>query len=121
VQLSYSGAKSLNLCALDDASVIYDAFHENTGLAERFDGDIRRQLTIDLYATKEPSTSPRFALTTRKLNCKIVEAYDLTMKPMENNVLQRIKGMGIFLYDLSKARPFPDDKTYLALNAFFEG
>lgn len=84
----------------------YDIFFENRDLikilAERYQIP-EAEICIDIYAlAKRDYGSRRYVLTTRKLNFRIVERFDLNMRPQDVNVLRDIRGEGIFLYDRSE-------------------
>lgn len=86
----------------------YDIFFENKDLqhvlAERF-GISEKEICIDLYAlAKRQYGDKRYILTTRKLDYKILESYDLNMRPHDINVLSGIGGKGIFLYDTDERK-----------------
>lgn len=121
VPLSYCGFKKYRFCSLDESSVIYDAFCENIGLYNLFGDQMKNNLTIDLNATKSKESYKRFVLTTKELNFKIIKMYDLSMKPIEDNIIQNIKGCSIFLYDTSVKHQFPGFKERVSLENYFCG
>lgn len=84
----------------------YDIFFENKDLkgilAKRYQIP-ESEVCIDIYALADRKYGrARYILTTRKLNARIVESFDLNMRPQDINVLLDIRGEGIFLYDVSK-------------------
>lgn len=99
VTLSYCGERTYEFCRFDDSAVAYDAFCEFTGLSKQFKEPVQTNLSVDLWATKSKDTYSRFVLTTRRLDCKVLATYSSSMIPLEDNVLQKMTGEGIYLYD----------------------
>lgn len=85
----------------------YDIFFENVDLkkvlAEQYQLS-EADICIDLYAlAKRQYGDKRYILTTRKLDCHILEKYDLNLRPHDVNVLLNMHGEGIYLYDITKS------------------
>lgn len=57
-------------------------------------------LSVDLYATKKEESYKRYVLTTKKMNYKIINMYDLTMKPIEDNIRHVFKAAVSFFMTL---------------------
>lgn len=81
----------------------YDMFFENVDLkkvlADRYHIS-EKDICVDLYAlSKRGYGDKRYILTTRKLNYRVMESYDLNLRPHDMNVLMDIRGKGIYLYD----------------------
>lgn len=84
----------------------YDVFFENKDLkkilAKKYQMP-EAEICIDIYAlARRNYGSKRYILTSRKLDFKIIESFDLNMRPQDVNVLMDIRGEGIFLYDTSQ-------------------
>lgn len=78
----------------------YDMFFEPI-----FEGKIENisveLIDIDLNRTKKKILEKRYLLTTKKENFKIVKSYSLSLRPIELNILEKLEGKGIYLYDKS--------------------
>ncbi len=84
----------------------YDIFFENTDLKKKL-AESRHipetEICIDLYALpKRKYGKSRYILTTRKLDARIVEQFDLNMRPHDANVMMDMHGDGIYLYDITQ-------------------
>jgi hypothetical protein len=100
VPLNRDCLDGFRFCNLEDTIALYDVFCENLIIREYISKDIDKEsITIDLYAQKNSLTFKRYLLTTKKCNYKIVLSYDMALKPIEENVLNGIKGNNIYLYD----------------------
>ncbi|WP_127580238.1 glycosyltransferase family 2 protein [Paenibacillus koleovorans] len=119
VPLSNADKKQYVFDPYDRASVVYDASFENIGLGRLFERQMRSQLTIDLYGTKQASRYSRYVLTTKPLDYRILGKFDLTMKPLEENIRHSIPGNSIFLYDTTVPRPFAADSEPILLEQYF--
>lgn len=117
VPLSYCGLKKYAFCSLDKSSIIYDAFYENIGLCKLF--KIKNNLSVDLYGTKSKTIYKRFVLSTQEMNFKIIKMYNMSMRPIEDNVIQNIRGCSIFLYDTSIQQQFPGFLKRISLKNYF--
>ncbi|WP_339171877.1 glycosyltransferase [Anoxybacillus sp. FSL W8-1294] len=121
VPLSYNIKKEFKFCRLDETNVRYDVFNENIGIIEIFDKEIRNNITVDLYGKKSEKAYKKYLLTTKKLNYHIIKQYDLTMKPIEDNILQNIPGNSIFLYDTTKIVKNRYTSTTINIEEYFYG
>ena len=77
----------------------YDAFFESKKLHLELEIDAN-DIEISLYGNK--ASQKKYLLTTNLLNYKIINTYGLVMRPLEANVIHRIPGQGIYLYDTSQ-------------------
>lgn len=89
-----------------EKGIHYDMFFENRDLleilAKRYHIS-ESDICIDIYALKNRKYgNKRYILTTRKLDFQLLDSFDLNMRPQDMNVLMKIKGDGIFLYDRLK-------------------
>lgn len=106
VQVSMNrGYRKYNFPKFEDG-IKYDIFFENLDVFEYVSKIVdSRDVCIDLneIPTEERDIlSNKYVLTTRKLNYEIVDSYALELRPIEINVLENIKGNGIFLYNTSQ-------------------
>jgi len=79
-------------------SIKYDAFFENMALPELM-GYRSDEICIDLYGEKDNRENKRYWLSRKVLDLKVIRAFALELKPIENNILFDVKGNRIFLYD----------------------
>lgn len=77
----------------------YDVYFNPLGLG-RYLGVKDEDLVVDFYQDRQP-TNKRFLLTCAILDYKIVKSYDLRLKPIESNIIERLDGERLFLYDRS--------------------
>lgn len=84
-----------------DDGIFYDAFFENRTIKDRLTKYWGEAVCLDLYGMKKTYEESSLLLSTRLLPYKIVEEYGMQLRPPELNPLFRIKGKGIFLYDLN--------------------
>ena len=94
----------------------YDAFFENLGLRGFF-ADVSDSVCVDLYGVKPIAYDKyRYLLSTKLLDKRIIDSFDMCLRPMEENIYQGMKGNVIFLYDLSADGKKPEYNG----NAIFE-
>lgn len=101
--------KDYRFSSLDNSQSIYDAFFENTTLAQQLAiGDV----CLDYYGLKGNREAKRYWLTSIIADYKIVASYALALRPYELNVLYNCPGAQIFLYDteISEANPLYSSK-----------
>ena len=101
----YWGNNNCNFVPFEEGQH-YDIFFENIDLkpilATR-NSISESEICIDLFAlSKRKYGNKRYILTTRKLQCHVMESYDLNMRPHDANVLLNMHGKGIYLYDTKK-------------------
>ncbi|MDY0016226.1 MAG: glycosyltransferase family A protein [Candidatus Delongbacteria bacterium] len=81
----------------------YDIYFEFVGIEKYLSDKISEDnLCVDLYSRKENNNKCRYILTRKRLNYNIVKSYGLHMRPHENNIIYKISGNDIFLYDTKK-------------------
>lgn len=78
--------------------VSYDVYFEREQVAEWL-GMRSNELQIDLYGQKKKNDERRYWLTTQKYPYKVEKAFRFEMRPHEMNVLEKIPGDDIVLYD----------------------
>ncbi len=104
VELSYDFKRRYSFNDLSSASAIkYDAFFESETLKEYLENEYN-SVEIDYYGTKKNYKSSRYLVSTKSLNYTIVKEWELTLKPYELNVINDIKGKGLYLYDLTQIK-----------------
>lgn len=95
IPLLYANKKAYEFSSLQSSKAVYDAFYENRRVAEKLG---HGSVTVDLYGYK-PVCKTRYLLTGKLLNYKIVDSFSCSMRPHEMNVLERLPGNDLFLYD----------------------
>ena len=78
--------------------VKYDIFLNRLGLETDLDLS-KSELCIDLFGNNPNLAKRRYLLSVRKLNFPIVRTFALNLRPIEMNVIFRLQGEGIYLYD----------------------
>jgi len=81
-----------------DEGVKYDCFFERIYFGEIEPGISGKDVCFDLYGTRVTPLGKRYLLTCKKYDFPLVKTYGLRMRPMEENVLNRIEGDDISLY-----------------------
>ncbi|WP_213956029.1 hypothetical protein [Variovorax sp. dw_954] len=81
-------------------SVRYDAFFENENLSHNLDLS-PEEIDIDLYGTRPRRR--RYLLSAERKKFKLVKSFGLMLRPIELNVVMKIPGEEIFLYDTTCA------------------
>ena len=88
---------------LEKANNVYDAFFENTKLKELL--NFKQNIIADFYGKKDIEYIKKqngLLLSTKNYDFKILENYSLQMYPYEQNVINKINGEDIFLYDINE-------------------
>lgn len=85
-------------------AVYYDEFFENELLKEQLQKKYKTNVEIDLYGARKITDNIGYILSSQMLPFKIVEEYALQLRPVEMNILMKVKGKGIYLYDTSQSR-----------------
>ena len=101
VNLIQGRIKELCLAPFNDEAVYYNAFFENEQIRQFYQKK-NIKVKVDLYGCQSVSPNMGFILTTQNLPFQVIEEYALQLRPVELNVLMKIEGKGIFLYDTSK-------------------
>jgi hypothetical protein len=97
VPLDFSINRKYNFSNLQESKAVYDAFYENTKLAETLAIE-SALLTTDLYGSKH-SIATKLLLSSKILDFKILQSFGKSLKPMDANILENIDGEDLFLYD----------------------
>lgn len=95
----FFGKKEYRMPEFEDG-VKYDIYGEPTELG-RYLGIQEDEFTCDMWGRKQEQAYRRYVLSSRKLGYKILASYGMQMKPMELNVIEKIKGNDLMLYDTS--------------------
>lgn len=78
----------------------YDIYGEPVGLGKYLSVP-EEEFTCDLWGRKRKEACQRYVLSSRILPYKVLKSFGMQMKPMELNIIEQIKGKGIYLYDTS--------------------
>ena len=89
------------LPSFDDLDVVkYDGFFEPKFLSKFLDLS-EDDLCVDIFGLKTKCLYKKYVLSTKMLQYKIVKSYDLSLRPIEMNIMWDIPGKGVFLFDTS--------------------
>jgi len=86
------------LAPFTEGALCYDSFYENESLKKQKE-IIGENILVDLYGKRTVDDNFRYILTTQILPYKICREYALQLRPIELNILMKMKGKGIYLYD----------------------
>lgn len=98
VRLQQQAKTAYQFPDLDQAPVLYDAWHENLKLADAI-GLPRDSVCIDIFGGKGNQGQQRYWLTTLSRPYQVIRSFALSLYPMDMNVLCETEGEQIFLYD----------------------
>ena len=83
-----------------EEAVKYDGFFENKILYDVLKlGE--EEVCIDICGMKGNRENRRYWLSTKIMNFRVIESYGLSCRPIEMNVIRKMPGDSIFLYDTS--------------------
>lgn len=99
----FYGKKAYQMPEFADG-VKYDIYGEPVGLWEYLDVP-EEEFTCDMWGRKQEAAYCRYVLSSKALNYQVIRSFGLQMKPMELNVIDKIDGAGLFLYDTTKPVP----------------
>ena len=99
--------------------VKYDIYSNNIGLADALNIPLE-DICLDLYGVRPNDHNRRYYLTVKKLPYKLVESYGLYMRPHELNVIERIPGNDIFLYDTALSDKAPNGGSFTNRMLYFQ-
>jgi hypothetical protein len=100
VPLDYGPERQYHFSKVSQSNSVYDAYYENMRLHEALGLD-REELSVDLYGIK-PMMGHRYVLTARLWDKHIVASFGRSLKPHDDNILRKIAGHELFLYDIQK-------------------
>ena len=106
VPLDMGPVREYRFSELEESCSVYDAFYENTMLWKKV-GIPKEELTVDLYGYKSHINTP-YLLTNRILNNEIIASFGCQLKPRDINILTKISGTDIHLYNLTKHKQNPN-------------
>ncbi|HEX9011459.1 MAG TPA: hypothetical protein VF804_13905 [Holophagaceae bacterium] len=105
-------AKAYRFPTPGESRAVYDAYFESMVLGEAL-GIHPDELCVDLYGLKGNRAGRRYWLTLAPAAFEVVKTFDLALRPQEANILHKVPGAAIRLYDTSREtaspRPFPGD------------
>ena len=101
VNLIQGKKDSFFLAPFSEEAVCYNAFFENEQIAQLYQKK-HMDVTVDLYGCQTIVPNSGFVFTTRNLPYEIIDEFALQLRPLDLNVLMKLKGSGIYLYDTSK-------------------
>lgn len=102
VPLDYGHQTSYSFSSLKTSGAVYDAFYESTRIHTSL-GMEQEELTVDLYGYRKGPWGKRYLLSSRAYPFAVLESYGRCMRPQEANVIEKIEGGELFLYDTKKA------------------
>lgn len=97
----FYGKKEYRMPSFENG-VKYDIYGEPAGLAASL-GIEEAEFTCDMWGRKQPESYRRYVLSSRELDYKVIKSFGMQMKPMELNILERVPGQQLFLYDTKQA------------------
>lgn len=101
------GQIDLHFSDIDESMAVYDAYFENMCLEYRLPTAVRGQVTVDVYGCKQSGGYKRYVLSSKPLPYRMLECYGRRLRPLEANVIFKIEGMDLFLYDTQKPGKAP--------------
>ena len=117
VPLQYGNKTEYNLPALASGAVRYDGFFEYEGLYSSL-GLSADECSIDINGGKGTCGNKRYWLTSSLARYKVLASYGMKIRPAEMNVVMRIPGEDIFLYDTLAAGQMPVKTSHKKLVLF---
>ena len=106
-----SGKKTYNFIPFSPDAVIYDEYCNRCNIAKYLNLE-EKDLTVDFWGTRNPSTYKRYVLTTAALKYKIINSFALSLRPIELSIIYAIPGNDIHLYDTSIPGAPPKNSRY---------
>jgi len=115
-EINWGVQEHFRLPGFEDA-IKYDAFYERVGLENYLS---IKDVCVDIYGSKGNREGKRFWLTTNREPYKIIDEYGLMYIPVEENIIQAVKGKGIFLYDTHMRATKPYNNTLDVANYLYK-
>lgn len=102
---------------LGESGVMYDAWCENLAIKECIGMD---DVCVDIYGAKKNYADNRYWLTSLSKPYEVIESYGMELRPVDMNVLCRLPGNEIFLYDTQEegTAPVVTDRDVSAFNYY---
>lgn len=101
VSMQYGNKKTFNMPVKADEAVCYDGFFENKAIYKAL-GLEEKDCCIDLCGTQCNRLKKRYWLTLAHADFPIVESFALNYRPIEINIIEKVKGKSIYLYDTNE-------------------
>ena len=118
VPMVYNTNKKYNFVDLNNTTVRYDAYFERENLSKYLNIN-DEEICIDLYGKKKNYENKRYWLTTVNEKYKVLRAFALELRPHEENIVEDIQGLDIYLYDTSEvAKDSPINKYNILIYYF---
>ena len=86
-----------------DEAEKYDIFFESITIKRCFEADISKNLNVDLFGLKNRIYDKRYLLSVEKKPFFSLKTYGMVMRPKELNVIYKVEGKDIYLYDTSQS------------------
>ena len=99
----FYGKKEYRMPEFEDG-IKYDIYGEPVGLG-MYLGIPEEEFTCDMWGRKKEEAYRRYVLSSRILGYKVLKSFGMQMKPMELNIMEKIAGTGLFLYDTTQQEP----------------
>lgn len=100
VPLQFEFRREYILPSFDESFAKYDAFFEFINISNYL-GLNNSDVCVDLFGMKNNNLNQRYWLTVKSADYKIIQLFDMSMRPQEMNVIYKINGNEIRLYDTS--------------------
>lgn len=100
VPLQFNYLREYIFPSFEESIAKYDAFFEFINISDYL-GFCSNDICVDLYGMKNNSLNQRYWLTLKSADYKRVQSFDMSMRPHEMNVIKKINGDKIHLYDTS--------------------
>ncbi|MBX9969234.1 glycosyltransferase family 2 protein [Priestia aryabhattai] len=113
VPISNNVQKNFKFDELGNNSICYDAFFERQNIGSWL-GIPNEELCVDIYGTKSVPSNKKiiaYMASIQNLEFRVLNSFALDMKPHEMNLLHRIEGKAIHLYDLTSPQTTNNLKT----------
>lgn len=103
-----------------DKCVRYDFWANNECLYETL-GYKQEDLCLDLYGDNDNIHNKRYILTPNKLQYQVLVSYGLRFRPHELNVIYKIEGNDLFLYDTKTIGSKPKSDSFTRIDYYLNG
>ena len=80
--------------------IMYDSFMERIFPENYFSPELTGKVIIDLNGMKTSFDNGNYLISTTIRPFNVVKEFGLCLRPQENNIIKRISGKGIYVYDL---------------------
>ena len=107
-----------SLPKLDEAAIFYDGFFENESLYESLNLK-EEECCLDINGTNKNRIGKKYWLTTNIVDYRIVKSFGLQLRPIELNVLERVEGDTIFLYEATIVEKNPNKSKGEVLRYYY--